>query len=230
MHHRGAYSRGYLPHTDYPGRTQFVTWRLLDAVTPEIIAKLRAQVSALPEVEARKKVRAEIEKHADCGHGEAVLKDSRAARIVHDAFRFGQCERYMLNAWAIMPNHIHLLLTPCEGWPLGRIIGDLKSFTAKEINKTLNRQGSLWQEESYDRFIRDWQHFERTMSYIEWNPSKPASAPIQATTTARPTTTRESMFSKRSADVPVRSSPDRPRSGVSTSERQNPLPGHKPDA
>jgi len=69
-----------------------------------------------------------------------------------------------------MPNHVHALLKPFE--ELGAIEHSIKSFTANEINKLLKRSGSLWQTEVYDRYIRDFEHFETTVAYIEDNPVK----------------------------------------------------------
>jgi hypothetical protein len=45
-----------------------------------------------------------------------------------------------------------------------------KSFSAKQANRILGRTGTFWQEEYYDRFVRDAKHFERVEAYIEWNP------------------------------------------------------------
>jgi REP element-mobilizing transposase RayT len=72
-----------------------------------------------------------------------------------------------------MPNHVHVLMTPLEGFSVGKVMGPLKGFCAHEIHETLNEgSGRLWQPESYERLIRDLQHFERVARYIEWNPVK----------------------------------------------------------
>ena len=41
------------------------------------------------------------------------------------------------------------------GDDLSSILGSWKSFTSKEANKVLGRTGRLWQEDYFDRFIRD---------------------------------------------------------------------------
>ena len=48
----------------------------------------------------------------------------------------------------------------------------LKSYTANAINKLLDRKGQFWQEEAFDRYIRDQRHFNNTITYIENNPVK----------------------------------------------------------
>jgi putative transposase len=53
-----------------------------------------------------------------------------------------------------MPNHVHLLLTPAI--PLPKLTKSLKGITAKRANVILGQTGkSFWQEESYDRQVRD---------------------------------------------------------------------------
>lgn len=47
----------------------------------------------------------------------------------------------------------------------------LKRFTGLEGNRILGVTGQpFWQDESYDRFVRDEREFERIVRYIENNP------------------------------------------------------------
>ena len=59
---------------------------------------------------------------------------------------------------------------PDQQSPLSRIMHSLKSYTAHEINKLLNRTGSVWQRESYDHWIRDEKELERIVHYVNGNP------------------------------------------------------------
>jgi REP element-mobilizing transposase RayT len=79
--------------------------------------------------------------------------------------------RYELHAFAVMPNHVHLLLTPNVASP--EWLGPLKGFTAHRANQILERHGQhFWQDESYDHLVRSWDTFERIKRYIEANPVK----------------------------------------------------------
>ena len=71
-----------------------------------------------------------------------------------------------------MPNHSHMLLTPCAGHELSAILHSLKSYTANEANKLAGRSGQFWQPESFDRYVRDADHFQNVITYIENNPVK----------------------------------------------------------
>lgn len=163
--HKGWHSRGYLPHCDTPGLLQSVTFRLDDALPRDVVEALAEEADS-PEKRER------IENLMDAGHGECWLRQPRLASLVEDALLHFDGERYRLIAWCIMPNHVHALIETREGFPLDGVIHSWKSFTAKEINKALARDGAVWQPDYYDRFIRDGKHLEATVSYIEDNPVK----------------------------------------------------------
>jgi putative transposase len=71
-----------------------------------------------------------------------------------------------------MPNHVHTLFTPEAGWTLSRISHSWKSYTANECNRLLARKGEFWQREPFDRYIRNEQHYENAVRYIEYNPGR----------------------------------------------------------
>jgi REP element-mobilizing transposase RayT len=71
-----------------------------------------------------------------------------------------------------MPNHVYVLLTPSPSRQLSALVHSWESFTAKEANRVLCRQGALWQPDYCDRFIRNAEHFERAVGYVEGNPVK----------------------------------------------------------
>jgi putative transposase len=89
---------------------------------------------------------------------------------------------YELHAYAVMANHVHLLITPQI--ELARVTHSLKRFTAREANRMLGLTGKpFWQDESYDRLVRDGTEFERIRRYIEYNPVR---AGLVATPAAYP--------------------------------------------
>jgi len=55
-------------------------------------------------------------------------------------------------------------------------MGSWKKYSSRWINDRLGRSGDLWQEESYDRIIRDEEHLYRTIQYIGRNPGKAGMA------------------------------------------------------
>jgi REP element-mobilizing transposase RayT len=88
-----------------------------------------------------------------------------------EAFLHFQEERYFVSSFVVMPNHCHAVVRPFESSDLEAILGSWKGFAARAVNKLLKRHGSLWQDESFDRIIRDEEHLFRVLQYIGRNPS-----------------------------------------------------------
>jgi len=75
-------------------------------------------------------------------------------------------------AWCLMPNHVHVLVRPLGEHNLSSILHSWKSFTAKEINSELKREGKVWQDESFDTIVRNATQLEQFSKYIQENPTK----------------------------------------------------------
>lgn len=76
-----------------------------------------------------------------------------------------------LHSYVIMPNHVHLLGTPAIALP--DLMQRIKGATALWANRLLGRSGrKFWQEEYFDRIVRNRTEFTRIQRYIEWNPVK----------------------------------------------------------
>lgn len=164
---RGWHERGYLPHRDEPGLTQFVTIRLVDSF-PE---SLRTEWEHLWKIENDQSRRAELEAYLDRGRGDCHLRLPKIAQIVENVVRYFHGSRYDLLAWVVMPNHLHTLFK-VESTPMAEILESWKKHTAQTANRLLGRRGGFWQADYWDTFMRDGQHELETRNYIESNPVK----------------------------------------------------------
>jgi REP element-mobilizing transposase RayT len=84
-------------------------------------------------------------------------------------------KRIDLHAAVVMPDHVHLLLTPLmdeEGWahPLASILKLIKGTSARSVNRFLGTSGPVWQEESFDHVVRSEGSFQEKLEYIRQNP------------------------------------------------------------
>jgi putative transposase len=179
-----SYYQRNLPHWQPEGATLFVTWRLYGSLPASV-------------VEARKKLKEEgqlamkggdtarngcattagrrfmhLDRALDTAtEGPFWLRERRVADCVVDVMQKGERElRYFdLHGFVVMPNHVHLLITPKV--PLPRIMDGLKGASARKANLILSRTGQhFWQDESFDRWVRDAKEFEWIRAYIERNP------------------------------------------------------------
>lgn len=164
------HSRGFLPHFDADGFTQFITFRLADSVPQNVLEKWRVELDKgeIKDADFRRRV----EYYLDQNYGQDWLRIEAIANIIQQTLLKWDGEKYRLISWVIMPNHGHILLSPLEGISLSDIMHSIKSFTAHAANDILDRKGQFWAKEYFDRYIRDQRHFASTIKYIETNPVK----------------------------------------------------------
>lgn len=99
---RGWHQRGYLPHFDAPGITQFVTFQLYDSFP----AKRRPGREAALKEPNQSADRKKLEAWLDRGHGECWLLKAEVAGLVEKILIGGNGRNYQMQAWVIMPNHV----------------------------------------------------------------------------------------------------------------------------
>jgi len=92
--------------------------------------------------------------------------------ILHDHTR-----RYLLHFAVLMPDHAHLLLEPLQCSPghwfsLSEILKAIKGASSRAINKIPCTSGQVWQEEYFDRIIRDETEYNEKLNYMWNNPAK----------------------------------------------------------
>jgi REP element-mobilizing transposase RayT len=185
---------GQLPHWEQPGATYFITWRTADSIPSGVLqrwkveravwlrhhdidplgADWRERLQRLPRA-------ARLDYHVrftaawmgclDQCHGECVLRQAELSQIVDENLRHLDEREYLLAAFVVMPNHVHVLVQfPDEG-QLGSRTKAWKHYTATEINAQLGRQGRFWQKESFDHLVRSPEQFESLRLYIATNPA-----------------------------------------------------------
>lgn len=182
----GFHTRGYLPHIKVEGATYFVTFRLADSLPQSVLAQIEEERTALLQKAKRKEGKLaredeerlrwltsqRVEEFLNAGYGDCWLKRNDIATMVQRAFLHFDGDRYTLHTAVIMPNHVHLLVTPLADHTLSSILHSWKSYTANEANRLLGRNGAFWQTESYDHVVRDDEDFQRLFDYIVYNPVK----------------------------------------------------------
>lgn len=165
---RGWHERGYLPHRDAPGLTQFVTFRLADSFPVE----LREQWKKLFQIEDQRERRTQLEAWLDLGHGECHLKDECIAQKVMETLQAADGQSCHLMAFTIMPNHLHVLFTTGPV-PMAKLLKDWKGSTSRAANLILGRKGvPFWQADYWDTYMRDVEHEQTTIRYMKNNPVK----------------------------------------------------------
>lgn len=179
--------QGNLPHWQQKDVFYFVTFRLADSIPKEKVEQLRQErevwlkkhpkdrndkYSAEELKEYYRLFSERVEEWLGAGAGSCILREQRYTKIVADALLCFNKEKYILDEWVIMPNHVHVLVKPINNHSLTGILHTWKSYTANEINKLSGNKGQLWMHESYDHIVRSRKALEAIRNYIRQKSSK----------------------------------------------------------
>jgi REP element-mobilizing transposase RayT len=151
-----------LPHLHSVNHPIFLTWRLFDCLSAN---------RAFPAVTTSGQAFVAMDRLLDTARtGPLHLRRPEFAEMVVEAIRYREREgQFALHNYVVMANHVHLLITPRIELP--KLMHSLKGFTARRANQMLGVRGQpFWQGESYDRWVRNTEEFERIANYIEMNP------------------------------------------------------------
>ncbi len=103
--------------------------------------------------------------------GKPFLNQSLASFMLSHLLKSDKIN-YDLQAFVIMPDHLHIIIKPIAGNPLSEIMKNLKGSSSFQLNKMLGRTGPLWQVENFDHLIRDEIGLQQKWQYIKENPVK----------------------------------------------------------
>ena len=180
----------HLPHWRQDGETYFVTFRLADSIPQEQLRALknwraiwershRQPRSDEDWYELAREITRKTEAWMDEGYGECVFGNRELAAEMSQSLLHFQSERCSTSCFAVMPNHVHAVMKPFGGFELEEILGSMKRFVSRKGNVLLSRSGVLWEQESYDRIVRDEEHLFRVVQYIGRNPAKAGLPRVQ---------------------------------------------------
>ena len=174
---------GDLPHWRQTGVTYFVTFRCADSLPAEKLdawrSEIKAWLAAHPEPhddaakrEFYEKFPQQIQQWLDSGYGRCLLKNPAHKKLLEDALQHFDGTRYDLNEYIVAANHVHVLVTPRDGYELSDILHSWKSFTANKINEAEGLSGVFWQKESFDHIVRNENSLNKFRNYIREHDKK----------------------------------------------------------
>ena len=185
-----SFYRRNLPHIQPVDTALFLTFRLAGSLPEEVLARMSEERRLMERtlkdstVESESRFRqlarrhfATLESWLDkAASGPIWLGDQRVAAIVAEALQYRDSRSYRLDAYSIMPNHVHSVFAPLpqDNVPasLSSIMHSLKRNTARRANQILNRSGTFWAHESFDHYIRNRAEMNRIVKYGLENPVK----------------------------------------------------------
>src|SRR3954464_11815351 len=109
---------------------------------------------------------------ADCWEKKCFLQSERMATLLIEVLYHYRVQRkYLLHEFVVMPNHIHLLITP-SGLTLERTMQLIKGGFSFRAGKEFSMKAEIWQTSFYDRRVRNLVEYVHFRDYIHSNPVK----------------------------------------------------------
>jgi carbamoylphosphate synthase large subunit/REP element-mobilizing transposase RayT len=174
-------TKRHLPHWEQRGATYFVTFRLADSIASDVLAQWREERALWLKIhpppwdwktacEYMRRFEEEREQWLDQGHGSCLLRRRDVQEIIVKNLNHFDGRRYVIDAFVVMPNHVHIIVKPLEPNSMSTILHAWKSYTGSRINALLGRKGPLWMAETFDTIVRDSQHLAACRQYVSRNP------------------------------------------------------------
>jgi REP element-mobilizing transposase RayT len=181
-------TRRILPHWSQDGCTYFVTFRLADSVAAPVWKKWQDQRTAWHathpkpwDTETQKaynaKFPAQMELWLDAGYGSCALQDAELREHVASAMHHFDGQHFTLGDYILMPNHVHVLVTPHEGHTLAKILAGWKRVSGHAILLRTRGPKPFWMAEDFDHVVRSERQLLHFQNYIAENPQKAGLGP-----------------------------------------------------
>jgi len=173
----------HLPHWFQEGCTYFVTFRLADSLPQEKLNAWTTERDVWLKFHPKPWIDSTWEEYQDrfgerfegwldAGYGGCALAQPEVRAVIENCLKHFDGQRYDLGDYVIMPNHVHILLCPKDGYSLSEILKGMKGVSANQCNKLLGRTGTFWMDESFDHIVRNTIQLEKYQKYIWDNPAK----------------------------------------------------------
>ena len=95
---------------------------------------------------------------------------ANAALLVKTLFHYRDQGRYQLHGFVVMPEHLHVLLSPSTNQTIERCAQCIKGGFSHEVRAQF--AGEVWQPGFHEHRIRDGDDFRRQLAYIAANPER----------------------------------------------------------
>jgi REP-associated tyrosine transposase len=171
-----TFHRRNLPHIYYNDGQYFITYRLANSIPQSALEDLKQEFSFKKKLTSiqQKRLFAKYDSILDSNElGIDYLAIQAVAEIVKITLHYQDSKEYKFICYCIMPNHVHLvfeLLNENKG--ISKIMQSIKRISARKVNTIIQRSGKFWQDESFDRLVRNEKELFNIIKYVLMNPVK----------------------------------------------------------
>lgn len=170
------FHRRNLPHLYFDEGIYFITFRLVDSLPFEFLKQLHDELKNRNEELSIKEKRI-FKKYDDLLDKPSIPQNHliipEVAEIVRQTIHYEDGKNIKVICYCIMPNHVHLVFELLKNnRSISKIMQSIKRVSARKSNLFLKREGKFWQDESFDRWIRNDKELFNVVNYVLRNPVK----------------------------------------------------------
>jgi len=186
------YYKRTLPHFQDEGMTYFITFRLAFTLPENVLQKIRVKRLEFNQIFDKLTHEEKIDMQKEYFYQNIIsfdelvekyqnqtdwIKIPEISDIIQCSLFYHDGKKYDLVAFTLMPNHVHLILTPLKNinqtdYSISGIMHSIKSYSAKKCNQILKQEGQFWYHENFEHTIRDNNDMQRCLDYVINNPVK----------------------------------------------------------
>lgn len=127
-----------------------------------------------------------MERWLDAGYGSCALQEHSLREVVTKSMHHFDGQRFILGDYVIMPNHVHVLITPLGSHKLETILAGWKRVSGHAILRLTAGPKPFWMSEDFDHAVRSERQLQHFQNYIAENPYKAKLRPGSWTYWKRP--------------------------------------------
>ena len=106
-----------------------------------------------------------------CWQGRSIFQIPEVGQLLITAIlHYRQTNAYLLHEFVVMPNHLHLILTPGSTTSLEKSVQLIKGGSSYRIHQHCGHEMEIWQRGFHDWTIRDLDDWNTKTEYIRLNP------------------------------------------------------------
>ena len=166
-----SFHRRNLPHLFFDEGIYFITYRLVNSIPIEKLEDLHKTTTNAVDIKQKRLFKKYDSIIDSLNYGQKYLASKRIADVVANTLHYPDGKDYKLICYTIMPNHVHLVFELLENNKgVSKIMQSIKRISARKCNLLLNRSGKFWQDESFDRLVRDDKELYFVIKYVLMNP------------------------------------------------------------
>jgi REP-associated tyrosine transposase len=111
-------------------------------------------------------------------HRNLFQRRETAELMVATILRYRDAGEFQIHEYVIMPDHIHLLVTPVANSSIARVMQLIKGGFSHALRKSGSRVSAVWQQRYQERRVRDLSEFANFARYIRENPLRKGLASV----------------------------------------------------